>query len=216
LDRIFSYCKRNASGCADEADTYAKGAAQIIKAEIAPVDKKTILLVVRSTDYIKQAQAALGKDAPKLLLRPLADGLVSMVVVDTTRAIRPLNSQDMGKLDLSPDQLFELGADNLKDLLKPVIEIAEPVGPGKIGLVTGLFQVGRVANHEDWQALAEAQNGNLLITMPTTDRLFYISDSSQKSIDALKAMAKDMWEKSYTPLSPVVLKWTKSRWELVR
>lgn len=216
LDRVYGFCRKNESACASESDRYAKGVAQVIKAQNAPIDKAEVRLVVRSSEYIKRAQASLGSDAPALQFRPLVEGLVSVAVLDTPRAVRPLDDRDLRKLELSQEQLFELGRQNLRSILKPLGESAKPVTGGQIGtLPRNFYEVGRVAVHADWETLATAQNGTLLLALPTTDAVLYIAESSPAAIDALRALARDTASKAPNPLSPAVLRWTKVRWELV-
>jgi len=217
LQRLYVACRKNESACASEIDQYAKGAAQVIKAQNAPIDRAAIRLVIRSSEYIKRAQASLGAEGPALQYRPLVDGLTVVAVLDTPRALRPLNDRDLKNLQISQEQLFETGAANLRTTLKPIAEVAKPVGPGKIGaLPVDLYEVGRVSIHADWESLATAQGGTLLVAMPTTDSILYISDASDTAIDALRTLARNTAGKAPNPLPISVLKWTKERWEVVQ
>lgn len=216
LDRIYGVCQRNEAICASEVDRYVKGVSQVIKAANAPIDKESVRIVIRSDEYIKRAQASLGSSGPVLQFRSLTDGLVSVAVLDTPRAIRPLDDRDLKRLDISQEQLFEIGHKNLQRTLKPLAESAKPVSGGKIGMLGGsAFEVGRVAVPTDWSALAAAQDGILLVALPATDTLLYISESSDSAIDALRSLAVNIARKSPNPLSLAVLRWTKERWELV-
>jgi len=216
LDRIYGICQRNEAICASEVDRYVKGVSQVVKAANAPIDKESVRIVIRSDEYIKRAQASLGSSGPVLQFRSLADGLVSVAVLDTPRAIRPLDDRDLKKLEISQEQLFEIGRKNLQRTLKPLAENAKPVSGGQIGTLGGsAFEVGRVAVPTDWSALAAAQNGILLVALPATDTLLYISESSDSAIDALRSLAVNIARKSPNPLSLAVLRWTKERWELV-
>jgi hypothetical protein len=216
LARVYALCRKTESACAAEANRYAKGVAQVVKADNAPIDKAAVRLVIRSSEYIKRAQASFGADGPSLQFRPLVEGLVSVAVLDTPRAIRPLDERDLTKLQVSQDQLFELARQNLHASLKPIAETAKPATAGQIGtLPASFYEVGRVAVHADWEPLASAQNGTLLVALPATDMVLYISESSATAVDALRTLAKNAASRSPNPLSPVVLRWTKERWELV-
>lgn len=214
LERVFGFCRSNNSGCVSEIDRYAKGVAQVLKQQNAPVDKSSVRLVVRSSEYIKRAQESLGSDGPTLQAKPLVEGLVSVAVLDTPRAVRPLDDRDLRKLNMSQNQLFELGGENLQATLKPLADSAKPVGSGQIGAIPGgVYEVGRVAILSQWAPLANAQQGLLVIALPTTDMVLYISESTPSAIDALRALSKDTAAKSSNPLSPsTVLKWTAERW----
>jgi uncharacterized protein YtpQ (UPF0354 family) len=217
LDRIFAFCRVNRSMCAREVDRYVKGAAQVLKEQIAPLDTASIRVVVRSTEYIKRAQASLGSDGPALQVKPLVDGLVSVAVLDTPRAVRPLDDRDLGKLNLSQDQLFQLASENVASNLKPLSETAKAVGSGQIGTIAGsVYEVGRIAVHSQWAPLAAAQNGTLLVALPTTDVVLYVSESTPAAIDALRALSRRTFESAPNPLSATaVLRWSKERWEPV-
>lgn len=217
LDRLYSFCQRSGAACEVEINNYAKTVSGVLKERNAPIDKDAVRIVIRSSDYIKHAQASLGADAAGLQLRPLVTGLMAVVVLDAPRTIRPVTDGDRKKLGLSQEQLFELGATNIRATLKPLSETAKPVAAGQIGtLPTSFYEVGRLTLHADWAELAASQNGTLLVTLPATDTVLYISESSPSAIDALKAMTKNIARKSPSPLSLEVLRWTKERWELVQ
>lgn len=216
LERSYSICRNDESSCAAEVTRYVKGVSQVIRAQNAPIDKAAVRLVIRSSEYIKRAQASFGNDGPTLQVRPLVEGLVSVAVLDTPRAVRPLDDRDLKKLEVSQEQLFEIGAKNLRGTLKPLAESAKPAIAGQIGtLAQSFYEVGRVALLSDWEALASAQSGTLLVALPTTDTVLYISESSPASVDALRTLARSIAMKSPSPLSAAVLRWTKERWELV-
>ncbi len=218
LGRIFGFCQANKAGCAIEVDKYAKGAAQILKQENIPLDKTAIRLVVRTTEYIKRAQASFGNDGPTLQSKPLAEGLVSVAVLDTPRAIRPLDDRDLKKLNISQDQLFELGSENLRSTLKPITDSAKPATAGQIGTITGsIYEVGRVTVLSQWADLANAQQGNLIVALPTTDRVLYISEVTPVALDALRTLSNNVASKAPNPLAPsTLLKWTSDRWVVVQ
>lgn len=217
LDRIFGFCRTNASGCASSIDQYAKGVAQVLKQQNAPLDKAAVRLVVRSSEYIKRAQASLGKDGPTLQFMPLVEGLISVAVLDTPRAARPLDDRDLKKLDFSQEQLFALGRENLVASLRPLSEIAKPAASGQIGTITGsVYEVGRVAVHSQWAELWRAQQGTLIVAIPTTDVVLYVSESTPAALDALRALAKSTFAKASNPLAATtLLKWSAEHWELV-
>jgi len=218
LERIFSFCQSNKSNCVTEVNNYAKGIAQVLKQENTPLDKTAIRLVVRSSEYIKRAQASLGKDGPTLQSKPLVEGLVSVLVLDTPRAIRPLDDRDLKKLNLSQDQLFNLGRENLIASLKPITVSSKPANSGQIGTITGsVYEVGRVTALSQWEGLVNAQKGNLVIALPTTDMVLYISELTPTAFDALRTISNNIASKAPNPLAPsILLKWSSEQWVVVQ
>lgn len=217
LDRIFVFCRANSSGCIAEIDLYIKGVAHVFEENHAPLDKAAVRLVVRSSKYIRQAQASMGSSGPALQVQPIVEGLMLVAVLDTPHTIRPLNDTDLRSLNMTKDQLFDLGRENLVATLKPFADSVKPVKAGQIGALTGSFyEVGRVAMHARWEPLARAQNDTLLIALPTTDAVLYISEATPAAIDALRTFSRNVAAQSPNPLAPeYILKWTSERWELV-
>lgn len=213
LDRVYSFCRMNAADCSAALADYSKRVHAVLTERNAPVDSKSVMLAIRSSAYLKNAQAVLGKEAPALQVRPLADGLVAVAMLDTPNAARPLSSKDAERLKLSGDQLFALAAQNLRATLEPLGSKAKPVGSGQVGtLQGGYYESGRIALVADWAELAAAQNGTLLIAAPSPDVILYISESTPIAIDALRSLAKTVAAKSPVPLSAAVMQWRADGW----
>lgn len=217
LGRLFAFCRSNASDCATEVDGYSKATAAVIKQQNAPIEKSAVRLVVRPSDYIRRIQGSLGSQYQTLQAKPFVDGLVTIAVLDMPQAVRPLDERDLKMLNLSQDQLFELGSENLISILGPLSDVAKPAVGGQIGTITGSFyEVSRIAIHSQWTQLAQAQNGTLLVALPTTDVVLYISESTPVAVTALRALANNIAAGAPNPLSSTaVLKWSRERWEMV-
>lgn len=216
LQKIYAYCSSNPSSCEIESAQYAKDFANFYKQPKAVLSPDSVRLVVRTQDYISSAMEKLGPNAPKLVNWPLVKGLVIVAVLDTPSAIRPLNQSDLTSLNLTSSQLFDLASKNMAKSLKPLNTIAKPVENGQIGTIHGeIYNVGRVANFQEWAQLAHNQKNTLLIALPTTDTVLYVSDSSTTSVDALKTIARSISSRSSNPLSDIILKWTPTAWEVI-
>ncbi|MYM25158.1 hypothetical protein GTP46_21245 [Duganella sp. FT135W] len=213
LDRAYAFCQRNVAECRSALTGYSKNIAAFLKERNAPIDGKAVLLAVRSSAYIQNAQATLGRDAPALATRPLAQGLVTIAMFDTPSAARPLNAKDAARLSLSNDELLALATKNLQASLEPLSTKAKPVASGQVGTLQGsYYEASRLALTAEWASLAAAQNGTLLVAAPSPDVILYVSESSPTAVDALRALAKTVAAKSQTPLSLAVFKWTAEGW----
>jgi len=218
LDRILAYCRSNGAGCDGQVQQFAKAAGDIVREKNAPIDPTAVQLVVRSDAYVQRMQASLGTNAPQLQARPLVAGLMVVAILDTPRAIRPLTERDLKKLGKSQDDLFALAAINLTNSLQPLSESAKPVAAGQIGYTKPSFgEVGRVALPAQWTSLAQAQHGELIIALPTTDQVLYISESTDVARDALRALSRKLASHSSAALAPdTLLKWTAEGWETLK
>jgi hypothetical protein len=214
LDRVYRYCHNSADDCQAEIDRFARGVAQVIASRNAPPAKEAVRLVVRPEEYIRQYDAAAGL---KIQTWPLAGGLVVVPVLDTPRAMRTMTSDDVKRLDMNADQVFQLGLDNLKSTLEPLMPKAPVAKPGEIGRVAGdAYDSSRLVMHDSWAPLAEAQGGVLIVAAPAKDAVFYVGEDTPKAIDALRALTKQVMKNVPNPLSPTLLRWTKTGWEPVQ
>jgi hypothetical protein len=65
--------------------------------------------------------------------------------------------------------------------------------------------------------LAQAQHGELVIAVPTTDQVLYISESTPAAIDALRALSRRLGSRSQNPLAPeTLLRWSDGQWKVAR
>jgi uncharacterized protein YtpQ (UPF0354 family) len=216
LDRIFTFCKANRDGCSHEVTNYVKGAAQTYKDQNAPPTRDAVRLVVRTTQYIQQSQASLRSDAPAFLPHPFIEGLVLLPVLDSPRTLRMLNENDLKSLGLSADELQQLALANLRNSLKPLMEVAKVAGHGQIGQLMGdAFHPSRLALFDTWTPLAKAQGGHLIVAAPATDALFYVGEDSAVAIDALRTLVCNVMSRAPNRLSDILLRWTPTGWEIV-
>jgi len=215
LDRIFAFCNRNASGCANEISNYVKGVEQIVKDRTAPPAKEAVRIVVRTKAYVTDALSL--PNAPKLQPRPLAGGLVMLPAIDMPRTIQLLAEDENEKLGLSADEVFKLGLANLGKHLKPLMSIAKVTQSGQIGQLSGdAYHSSRLARLESWAPLAKAQSGKLIVAAPATDSVIYIGDDTPTAIEAFRQLAKNVSTRAPSPLSTELLRWRPQGWEVVR
>jgi len=185
--------------------------------ESKPVDTEAIRLLVRGLEYVNSAKALLAPLGTTLEARPLVDGLVTVVVLDTPKATRPLTGADLTELGLSQEQLFAIANQNMEKELGIPSKTLKPVGPHQVGTLRGYYQVGRVGIHTDWDQLAQQQGGVLLVALPTTDTVLYSSEMGAIPVDALRSLSLSVAAKSTNPLAPqLIMRWTQLGWEIVQ
>ena len=215
LDRIFAFCSRNSSGCANEVSNYVKAVAQTYKDRSAPPSKEAVRVVVRAQAYLAGVQSL--PKPPKLAPRPLAGGFIMLPALDTPRAIRILSEDDNERLGLSSDDVFKLGLDNLRKHLKPLMSVTKVTQTGQIGQLSGdAYHSSRLALFESWAPLAKAQGGKLIVAAPATDAVLYFGDDTPTGIEAFRLLAKNVSTRVPNPLSTELLRWTPAQWEVVR
>lgn len=217
LNRTYEFCRHDSDGCANAVATFVQGAAEAYHTATVAPSKEAVRLVVRSETYAHDAQGSLGAEAPALQPRPFVEGLVILPVLDSPRSVRMLNAEDDSKLGLSADEVYQLGIANLRGSLKPLMQIVKAVHRGEIGQIAGnAYDSSRLLLHDDWAALAAAQNGVLIVAAPAADALFYLGDDSPKALEALRSLAGDIVKRAPRPLSNQLLRWTPTGWDVVR
>jgi hypothetical protein len=217
LDRIFSFCRGNAAGCRAQVDNYVRGAAETYRTVTAPPNKSSVRLVVRTSEYIETLRSTpTGTKPIAIQPRPFADGLSVLPVLDSPRTVRYLSESDNAKLDMTADEVYQLGLANLSGELRPLMEVAKVAKRGQIGELTGnVYDPSRLILLDSWAPLAEAQGGVLIVAIPATDAVFYVGEDTPKAIDALRTLAKTVWARAPAKLSGNLYRWRASGWERV-
>jgi hypothetical protein len=217
LDRIFAFCRGNADGCSREIDTYVKGAAEAYRAQSAPPTKEAVRLVVRTAEYVQAARSGpVGSKPLQIQAWPFVEGLNILPVIDNSRTIRMLGENDNTKLGLTADEVYELGVANLRKELKPLMEVAKVAAHGQIGqLIGNAFNPSRMILLDSWAPLAQAQGGVLIVAIPATDAVFYVSEDTRTAIDALRTLTKEILGRAPNRLSGNLYRWRAGGWELV-
>lgn len=216
LDRIHSFCRTNSRDCAAEIDRYVDGVAQVLRDRTGAPTREAIRFVVRSAGYVRDAEEAMRGGKGFLQARPLVDGLVLLPVLDFPRSIRMLTAKDNEALGVSVDEVFRIGLSNLDRDLGPIMKVATPAGRGQIGHLSGNpYDTSRLAQLAQWAPLAEAQGGTLIVAVPTTDTVLYISESTSAAIGALRTAVKHVATRAPNPLSEALLRWSPAGWQLI-
>jgi hypothetical protein len=229
LGRVFAACQAQPPTCDAQLAAFLASAREAFRPVALAMEPGSVRVVVRSRAYVEQATAAGGAQAAALQVRPLAslasagqggvggNGLMEVAVQDGARTVRPLTARDLAVLGLTADELFALGRANTAHALRPLAEVAHPAAAGQVGSVGGsVLEVGRLALHDQWSGLAQAQRGILVIVVPTTDLVLYVSDTSPAAIGALRAMAQNVAAAAPNPLAPSALyRWRADGWEAI-
>ncbi|HSW06486.1 hypothetical protein [Aquabacterium sp.] len=214
LDRIYAFCSRNAPNCGTALDQYAKGIGEVIKERDRPIEKSMVRVAVRPAEYVDRIKKQMGSGAAPIYGRPIGAGLSLVPVLDYTRSVRFVGEKDLPKLQVTEDEVFKLGEQNLRASVKPLSEVTPVPGPNAFGSITGEdYASSRIAFHGDWKVLADKLNGHLIVMLPAPDILLYGDGSTPVGVEALRTFGREMAKKSSRPLSAAILRWTRSGWE---
>jgi hypothetical protein len=218
LDRIFAFCRGNAAGCRAQVDNYVQGAAETYRTVTAAPSKSSVRLVLRTSEYIDSIRSVPKGTKPIAIQpRPFADGLFVLPVLDSPRTVRYLAESDNAKLEMTAEEIYQLGLTNLTQELRPLMEVAKVAKQGQIGELTGnVYDPSRLILLDSWAPLAEAQKGVLIVAIPATDAVFYVGEDTSKAIDALRTLAKTVLARAPSKLSGNLYRWRATGWERVQ
>lgn len=218
LDRVNAFCRANAAGCNAELERYVQAIVDMQQQAAAPPSREALRLVVRTAEFAEGAagtSAAAGKTG--FIRRPVAEGLVAMLMLDSPRSARLVSEADCQALGLSADEAYALGLANLQRQLLPLAQAGKPVAPGAFGTLEGdFYESGRVLLHESWAGLARGQKGVLIVALPAKNLILYSADDSPAGLAALRTLARESARRSPGPLSEVLLRWSPSGWDVLR
>lgn len=216
LDRVNAFCRANAAGCDAELARYVSAVVDMQKNAALPPTRTALRAVVRPTAFADGAAGSLGGRS-NFIRRPLVDGLVALVMLDSPRSARLVSEADAQALGLSVDDTYAEALAQLRGQLSPMAKAARPVVAGQVGALEGdFYESGRVLLHDDWASLARAQKGVLVVALPAKNLLLYGADDSPAGLQALRLQARDLAKRSPAPLTELLLRWTPEGWQALR
>lgn len=217
LDRVFSFCDRDAAHCDAEIERYVAAIEEARHTAAQSASPQDVRLVVRTRAYFDASREVLHDKDSMVHPRPLAGDMVILPALDSPNTIRMLLSgKGVKGLDLSEEEIYKVGEQNLRKSLKPMAQVAKAVDKAQIGAIDpDPYNSGRLVLVDSWAPLAQAQGGVLIVAAPANDTLLYISEETPPAIDALRARVRDMMQRSSHPLSTTLLRWNPGGWQVV-
>ncbi|QGZ39061.1 hypothetical protein IP92_02722 [Pseudoduganella flava] len=221
LDTPWRTCTTAEASCDEELQALVGAVKEALAREGKLPDKAAleqgVRLAVRPAEYATQVGRMLGAQGVKLVTAPLAADLVVIAVLDTPQATRPVTSDDLARTGLDAAAVLALARANTDREVPPLAGKAAPVEAGQIQQLTlGYYTASRLAFAPQWEALAQAQHGALLVMAPAPDLLLYSAGDTPAGIDALRTYGANLARRAPKPLSDQVLRWTPAGWQAVR
>jgi hypothetical protein len=220
LDQPWRTCTTAPASCDGELTALAGAIKEALAREGNLPDKAAleqgVRLAMRPAEYVQHVGRMLGAQGVKLVTEPLAANLVAVAVLDTPKATRPVTSDDLARTGLDAAAVLALARANTDREVPPLAGKAVPVEAGQIRQLTlGYYTSSRLAFASQWEALAQAQRGALLVMAPAPELLLYSADDTPDGIDALRTYGVNLARKAPKPLSDQVLRWTPAGWQVV-
>ena len=127
-----------------------------------------------------------------------------------------LTDRDLEKLGLSQEEAIALGKQNVAAELPPGSAVISRLKPDAIGYITGHFyESSRLLMHDDWAALSQEMNGQLVVAVPVPEGILYAEGKDRASLDALTRVAEATAKGDQRRISTQLLRWVPEGWEVV-
>ena len=208
-------CHATPATCDQQAATFVAGATRAFQNLNKPPQPGQVRIALRPAAMADAYRADSRATGLNLQVQPFVDGLVSTVVIDTPSAMRWASSKDLDALKLDAAGLAELARANTHATMQPLASVAQPAPHGQVGAIEGAdaYVASRVLFTADWAPMAKAQGGVLIVAVPRTTAILYISDDGAEAVGALRAIAHQQLVTARDPLSDILLRWTPDGWQ---
>src|SRR5258708_37004062 len=114
------------------------------------------------------------------------------------------------------EEAVGIGKENVGAELPPVSAVISPLKPDAIGYITGHFyESSRLLMHDDWAALSQEMNGQLVVAVPVPEGILYAEGKDRASLDALTRVAEATAKGDQRRISTQLLRWGPEGWEVV-
>jgi len=174
LANMWSICERDRRQCRKQIDTFIPSSLAIqseFKGDIKPED---IRVVVRGASYVRQLEQMGAKDPSRMgIYRPIAGDLWEICVVDAPHGIETLQKGAAAKLGLTDEQAFALGVKNVAAALPSLAADTHSLKMGLTFAAGDFYESSRILLHDGWADLSKADNGHLVVAVPSNDVVVY-------------------------------------------
>jgi hypothetical protein len=217
LARLWQSCHANPERCDAQSAAFVSGMTRSFKETSKPPERAQVRVALRSSATAKGLIASSRGTGLNLQVQPFVDGIVSVVVIDSPTSLRWASSHDLEALKLDPEALRELARANTHAGMQPLVGVAPPAPPGKIGAIDGAdaYTASRLLFPADWAPLAKAQSGVLIVAIPRPTTILYIGDDSAGTVAALRGFARQRLDGAADGLGDQLLRWTPEGWKRV-
>lgn len=211
LDRIYAACESDPAGCDALVADYVGQLAAYEQAPTPPLDRGTLRVIVRRSDYVAQMRKV-GAAGGGPVAQPLAGDFWMLLASDQPTTIRVVSVHDLTALGLSVKTAFDLAKANMVDDLHSQIKAARR-GPHRAikVLAAGPYESSLLAYPDLW---APSKPGaGFLLAVPANDVAIYCGEVSGDAVKEMAATARTVMAQDDHPLSDAVFQWTPDGWK---
>ncbi len=212
LDRLYSVCVSDPPQCDRVVSDFVARSADLV-APGKPAEITSLRAVLRPSAYLNTVRRAIPGDDRAPIAVPFVGDLWTVVMVDAPQTMRLAHQDDLRTLGLSADDAIAVGRRNVVAALGPLRQRASEPKPGGYQVVAGdAYDSSRLLDLDGWADFAAALNGNLVVAIPSAEKLMIGSGANATEIAAFSNLVQDAYRKAERQISSAVFKWTPTGW----
>ncbi|MDF1564195.1 MAG: hypothetical protein P1V51_14190 [Deltaproteobacteria bacterium] len=240
LDNLVAQCGADPEACEGFVDAHVAALVEQVKraatGEVPPRPEQ-LRLTLKSDAYLAEVAARLAEVPEKAAENApvtrafggTSSGLKVVLVVDLPESLRMATAGDLEALGMDAEFAFTLARQNLE-----AVDSIDPAKPEKLGMGTKALAPGggpelwslatedsygaaRALLTARWEAIAAGMPGPLVAAFPHRDLILYTAQTATPgerdgSVEALKILAKGMYQTAPYGLSPELFVWAGKQW----
>ena len=169
-------------------------------------------VVVRGIESLKEMVAGHGLRMP--VIQPMV-GLVGLLVEDHEDSIAYVDEARVLREGLTIDSAFAIAIDHTRVLLEARLERTALFGTLLAFQAGGTFDGSVVLFPALWQSLRQAVRGDVILALPTRDKVVSAAAGDPASVEALRALVRAAWVSGGTSrVSDNLYRFTADGWRL--
>jgi len=216
LDNLEAACRSAPERCEAEIKSFVHRIAEHSAAakDVGLFRAEKVYVVLRGEGFASRAGAEFRNEPKKQLVsRPFVGGIERIYVLDTPKAFRFVNFEDIEEAGLSPERLDQIAVSNAFSL-KPV-QYAPIRGEPDIYLLAAGDGLGtsRIFEASLWNRIEKELGGPVAVAAPTRDWIVFVKRDNAAAVEKLKALAGRIVRGEPYPVSPVVFVRDGASWD---
>jgi hypothetical protein len=213
LDNLWQECMARPDNCDGSIQRVVRSAAEGQGGTSFRPQREAVRATLKDQLWLDQTRQ---RKLP-VVSRPFAGNVSTVYVFDLPDGMRMVSPDELKTLKLSEDELDSLALANLAKALPDFP--CEPVGddtPVWILHVGDSYEASRLLLHDRWRAIAPRVKGDLLVSVPGRDAVYFMgSGEGASAVQAFQARMKRLESEESHPISSQVMRWAPGGWEVL-
>jgi hypothetical protein len=216
LDRVWSACKANPSGCETATRDFVARTVRTLRTRGEPAARDAVVAVLRPRAYLDRIGAFSGSTGA--VIDPFVDDLSIVYMVDLQDSVRSLAATELDGLAIDRRQLPALAFTNLRPRLGRLADALASADSGSFNVLRSgnPLESSRLLMADEWDALASKAGRPIVVAAPASDVVLVAIGPTREQLATMRDTARGLFAAASRPVSPRLFRWTARTWAVVR